>query len=118
MHQFGTKVFPEIFMGHPLNTGRGWTGDLLIVDTEDLKTMPPSEIHIEIFKAQEVDLLKRNSEFVFTTLNERNLSRRTALGHRCVQCAGVPRRESQQHSSEEKEEARDRSPDLEVQPNF
>ena len=24
-----------------------WTGDLLIVDTEDLKTMPPSEIHVK-----------------------------------------------------------------------
>ena len=44
VHKFGTKVLPEKY-GRRLE--RGWKLDcLLIVDTEDLKTMPPSEIHI------------------------------------------------------------------------
>ena len=50
LHQFGTKVFPVIFSGYALIPEGGWTGDLLIVDTEDLKTMPPSEIHVKEFK--------------------------------------------------------------------
>ena len=36
VHQFGTKVCPGIFAGYALNAGRSWTGDLLIVNTEDL----------------------------------------------------------------------------------
>ena len=35
-----------------------------MVDTEDLKTMPPSEIHEKRFNPKEVDILKRNTEFV------------------------------------------------------
>ena len=43
VHKFGTKVLPEKY-GRRLE--RGWKLDcLLIVDTEDLKKMPPSEIH-------------------------------------------------------------------------
>ena len=45
-------------MGYALNAGRSWTGDLLMADTEDLKTMPPSEIHVKAFKSKEVDIHK------------------------------------------------------------
>ena len=54
---FGTKVLPGMFT---LNAVRNWTGDLLIVDMEDLKTMPPNEIHVIRFKSkavQSVDIL-------------------------------------------------------------
>ena len=53
-------------MGYALNAGGSWTDDLLIVDTEDLKTMPPSEIHVKKGSNQKRwDIQKRNSEFVF-----------------------------------------------------
>ena len=65
VHQFGTKVLPAIFIGYSLNAVGSWTGDLLTVDMEDLKTMPPSEIHVKRFKSTEVDFEKRDNEFVF-----------------------------------------------------
>ena len=48
----------------------------------------------------------------------RNLARRTAVMYRCVQSGGDPTRESQQHSSEEQEEARDPDPDVEARQHF
>ena len=41
-------------MGYALNVERSWIGDLSIVDTEDLKAMPPSEIHLKSFRSKEV----------------------------------------------------------------
>ena len=37
VQRFGTHVLPGIFIGYALNAGRRWTGDLLMVDTEDLQ---------------------------------------------------------------------------------
>ena len=34
LHQFSSKVFNGIFIGHALNVGSGWTGDLLVADAE------------------------------------------------------------------------------------
>ena len=45
--------------GLRLERGRDWTGDLLIVDTEDLETIPPSEIHVKGSKSKEVDIQKK-----------------------------------------------------------
>ena len=44
VHQLGTNVLLGKFMGYALNAVRSWTGGLLMVDTEGLKSMPPSEI--------------------------------------------------------------------------
>ena len=74
MHQFGTKVFPGIFIGYPLNSGRSWTCDLLIVDTEDLQTAPPSEIRVKN-KSQEVKILQRNGDFVFPAKRTKSCKR-------------------------------------------
>ena len=59
MHQLGTKkkLF-VIFLGHALNAVKSWTCDRLIVDTEELKTMPPFEIHVTSFKSKEVGVVK------------------------------------------------------------
>ena len=50
-------------MGYALNAGEvageGGTGELLIADTEDHQTMPPSEIHVRKFKSKEVDIQKK-----------------------------------------------------------
>ena len=48
----------------------------------------------------------------------RNLARGTTAIYRCVQSGGNLMRESQQKSSEEKEEARDADPDVEAQLDF
>ena len=52
-------------MGYALNAGGSWTGDLSIVNTEDLTTIPPSEIHGKGFKSKEVAIFLRNNECVF-----------------------------------------------------
>ena len=44
------KVLLQIFMRCALNASESCTGDLLIACMEDLKTMPPSEIHYKIIK--------------------------------------------------------------------
>ena len=48
VHQFGTEVLPGIFIGYALNAGGSWTDDPCTVDTEDLQTMPPCEVHAKI----------------------------------------------------------------------
>ena len=64
VHQFGTKDLLAIFMGCALDAVRSCIGDPLIVDTEDLKAAPPSEILIKRFQLQEVDTQKRGNELV------------------------------------------------------
>ena len=43
-------------MGYAKTRERSWIGDLLTADTEDLQTIPLSEIHVKKFKAKEVDI--------------------------------------------------------------
>ena len=62
-----------------MNSWRSWTGDLLIVDTDDLKTMPPSEIHVTRFKSKEVCGLKRNCKLVFPCRTGETLQERQPL---------------------------------------
>ena len=59
MHQFGIKVLPGTFVGYSLRVGGGWTGDLRIVDWEDLgKAETVSYVKIKRFKAAEVNVSK------------------------------------------------------------
>ena len=37
LHQFGSKVLPGLFTGHTLNAGGYWSGDLFVVDAEDVE---------------------------------------------------------------------------------
>ena len=69
--------------------GGSGTGDLLIVDTEDLKTMPPSEIRVKRFKSRELDIPKRNNEFL-SMQDGSTLARRTAVIHCCLQSGERP----------------------------
>ena len=84
VHQFGTKDL-AIFMVCALNAVRSCIGDLLIVDTEDLKAVPPSEILIKRFQFQEVDIHKRGNELVIPCRTGRTVARRTAVVTRCAQ---------------------------------
>ena len=51
VHQFVRKMHPGIFVGFVLRAGRGWSGDLLIVDREDFENLAPSDIHVKRFEA-------------------------------------------------------------------
>ena len=64
VHQFGTKVLPGRFIGYALNAEGSWTGDLVKVDTKNMQTIPPSEIHAKRFKSKEWTF-KTETEFVF-----------------------------------------------------
>ena len=45
---------PRIFMGYVLRVEEGWSGDLLIVDCEDLENLSASEKKVKRFKHKEV----------------------------------------------------------------
>ena len=59
VHQFGTSLSWK-FMGYAMNAGGSWTGDLFIAEAEDLKTMPPTEIHVKGVKPKGVHIQKRD----------------------------------------------------------
>ena len=52
-------------MGCALDAVGSWTGDPLIVDTQDLKTKPPSEIHVKRFNQKRWTFNKERHCFVF-----------------------------------------------------
>ena len=86
-------------MGYALDVGGSWTGDLLIVDTEELKTMPPFEIHE---KSKGVDIQnKRDIELVFTCKTGEILQEGQLLSSAVYEAGGDLRQESQRQSSEE-----------------
>ena len=65
-----------------------WTGDLLIVDTEDLKTMPPSEIHVKKLQIKRGGHSQEKQRICFPMQDGRNIARTAAVLHRCVQSEG------------------------------
>ena len=97
-----------------LECGRGWIGDLLIAETEDLKTMPPFETHVQRFKSKEMDIQKRE-RICIPMQDGRNTARRTAVIHRA---GGDLKQEFQETSSVAEGEIRDPSPDLEARQEF
>ena len=88
------------------------------MDTKDLKTIPPSEIHVKSFKSEEVDIPKRNSEFVFPCRTGEILKEGQPLSTAVYKAEGDFIRETQQTSAEEKEGAQDPDPDVEVRQDF
>ena len=66
LHQFGIKVLPGIFVGYSLRVGGGWTGDLRVLDWEDLeKAENTLDIKIKRFKAAEINVLNDEGNFIF-----------------------------------------------------
>ena len=65
-----------------------WTGDLLIVDTEDLKTMPPSEIHVKKLQIKRGGHSQEKQRICIPMQDGRNIARTAAVLHRCVQSEG------------------------------
>ena len=70
VHQFGTQVLLGILMGYALNAESGWAGNLLIVDSEDLRRGGGC---------------KEKQRICIPMQDERNLTRKTAVIHCCVQ---------------------------------
>ena len=46
-HQFWTKVLSGMLIGYALNSGGGWTGDLIIADWHDIENNVTSEVHVK-----------------------------------------------------------------------
>ena len=67
LHKFGSKMLPGIFVGYAIQEGGYWSGDLIIVDKEDLeKADLITEVHPKRFKANEIHATKlRNGDFQF-----------------------------------------------------
>ena len=51
-------------MGYALNSGRGWTGDLIIACWDDFENNVASEVHVERFNFQEVGVMKLQEAFI------------------------------------------------------
>ena len=111
MRQFCTQVFPGRFTGFTLNVEGSRIGELLKVDTEDLRKIPPSEIIVTSLKSKEVDILKRINEIGFPCRTGEILQEAQLSSTALYEAEGDLMRESQQHSAERMEEARD--PDCE-----
>ena len=62
----GARMLPGIFVGYHQHAGGGWSGDLLVVDPEELATAEHvSQVTIKRFKYQEVDIISENGVFEF-----------------------------------------------------
>ena len=65
LHQFGSKVFPGIFLGCALYAGGIWKGDIMVADIEELEEMDASELHARRLNAKEVEMPQRSGNFRF-----------------------------------------------------
>ena len=58
----GSKTLPGIFMGYCQHAGGGWTGDLLVLDPEQLEKAEGShQVYIKRFKSPEVIVTNKGS---------------------------------------------------------
>ena len=88
------------------------------MDTEDLNTMPPSEIHVKKVRIKRDGHFKRKNELVFTCRTDEILQEKHPFSTAAHKAEGDFRQESQHKSSEEKEEAQDQSPVVETRQDF
>jgi len=62
-HQFGAKMLPGIFMGYKQKSGGGWSGDVFICDSDEIKNASRfSDIYIKDFAQSEVQVVLVNGE--------------------------------------------------------
>ena len=88
LHQVGPKMLPGIFIGNALNSGGGWTGDVLIADWQDIENQ---------FKSKEVGIKKLQEAFTFPcaegSLRQEGHAQRQTFRHQRVEsldAGGVP----------------------------
>ena len=58
LDQFGTTLLARIFIGYARNSGRCWTGDLIIADWRDTENNVASKVHVKRFNSTEVEIKK------------------------------------------------------------
>ena len=59
LHKLGCKVLPGIFLGYEQKAGGGWSGDLWVVDSEELETAEHvNKVYPKRLKAAEVLVTK------------------------------------------------------------
>ena len=87
-----------------------WTGDLKTADTEDLKTMSPSQIRVKRFISKDVDNSNKNKEICIHMQHARNLARMTATIHCCLPSGDDLRQEKKKHLQKKK-----KKPEIQVQ---
>ena len=51
-------MLPGMFIGYVLNSGGGWTGDMIIADWHDIEDFVASEYHVNRFKSKKVGIKK------------------------------------------------------------
>ena len=97
LHQFGTKMLPGIFIGCALNSGRVWTGGLVITDWHDMENHVASEVHVNRFKSTEVGIKKMQDEIKYACadffLRQEGRTQHQTLRHQRVESfdvGGVP----------------------------
>ena len=63
-HRYGDKLLPGIFLGYDIQSGGGWSGDLIVADWDEIQEAESfSEIYPKRFKAPEVHpTLKETSD--------------------------------------------------------
>ena len=65
-HSFSETLLHGVFMGYVQHAGGGWTGDLNVLDAEEVAAAQHfSDINIRRFKSQEVTPKLCGKEFVF-----------------------------------------------------
>ena len=64
-----TKVVPARSIGYILNAERYWLGDFFIVDTEERKNNPATDIHVKRYKAKEVEERRIQCQHMFPCKN-------------------------------------------------
>ena len=88
-----------------------------MVDTEDLKTVPPSEIHVKRFKSKEVDTTRETTNLYSHAGRAESGKKDSSYPPLCTERRGDFRQLFQEEPSEEGE-TRDPSPDLEIRQDF
>jgi len=66
LHSMAHKTLPGIFLGYVQHAGGGWSGDVNVLDWEELdKADYVSQCNIRRFKAEEVHAVKPGGKFIF-----------------------------------------------------
>ena len=64
LHSCGKKRLPRLFIGYHQQEGGGWSGDVEVIDWEELEQATEARsVKVKRFKAQEVKAMKYNGEF-------------------------------------------------------
>ena len=98
--------------------GGSWTVDLFIVDTEDLKTMPPSEINVKRFKSKEVDIQKGDAVSLYSHAGRAKSCKKDCRYPLVCTKRGAPSGENLNTLLQKRRISRDPDPDVEARQDF